>query len=688
MNTKSTFREYLQRPACGLSLAALLCLAARPAAAQTWDATADFSTTTGQNVLVNGVWSYGTYNHVAAIYANIPSGNYDPNAWLYLSGLTGLNGWYTLDNGGAGIYMPGIFKNNGSGPIFGLPVGEMGMHPAEPTFAVDHPVLLWTAPTSGAYQFNMGWNYYGAGDGVNVSMTRDLSGSGGIGAQVTEHQWAINPGAPTATLVQTFRMSAGETMAFSVNPVGNADSDTTGIALTVTKVPMGCWDANVDFSTTSATNVNGAWSYEWVNSSTSTGGLMDSYDPASGGANLNTWTTTAGASGIPAVIKNNDPANTYYGWAPGKLGMHPLCVPYADHSVIRWTAPSTGVYQVHVYAHEVGNAGSDGVDVSIYRNLAGSLTGSLWTDHLFFGWETYHDNVYSLTQGESLALVLGNGGAGSFGADSTTVEFVVTPLPLTSPVLWDARADFSATANANVNDVWSYEWANTSSSTAGLIANMDLNGFSNSGLNTWYVPGSPGMPDVMKNNGGFTYYGLTPGKLGVNPYVSAAPWNEAVIRWTAPSDGVYQFAAAWQHVGGYTSDGVNVSVQRNFTGSPAGSLWTTNMPSGGAAQWSGTYTLTKGESLAFVTGNGGVDNFGSDTTAVDIFVASAAATPLPVLSCTPSGNNLTLSWPVDVPGWTLESSTDLDAWDPVPGVVNNSVTVPMTEARQFFRLKQ
>jgi len=37
---------------------------------------------------------------------------------------------------------------------------------------------------------------------------------------------------------------------------------------------------------------------------------------------------------------------------------------------------------------------------------------------------------------------------------------------------------------------------------------------------------------------------------------------------------------------------------------------------------------------------------------------------------------------VDVTGWVLESSTDLgigDVWDPVPGVVDNSVTVPMDD---------
>jgi hypothetical protein len=62
----------------------------------------------------------------------------------------------------------------------------------------------------------------------------------------------------------------------------------------------------------------------------------------------------------------------------------------------------------------------------------------------------------------------------------------------------------------------------------------------------------------------------------------------------------------------------------------------------------------------------------------------------PVLSYTIENGNFVLSWPAETIGWTLESSTDLgdsDLWDPVPGVDNNSVSVPLTAPRNFFRLK-
>lgn len=63
----------------------------------------------------------------------------------------------------------------------------------------------------------------------------------------------------------------------------------------------------------------------------------------------------------------------------------------------------------------------------------------------------------------------------------------------------------------------------------------------------------------------------------------------------------------------------------------------------------------------------------------------------PVLSYSIDNGNFVLSWPAETTGWTLESSTDLgdsDIWDPVTGVLNNSVSLPMTAAKNFFRLKK
>ncbi len=62
--------------------------------------------------------------------------------------------------------------------------------------------------------------------------------------------------------------------------------------------------------------------------------------------------------------------------------------------------------------------------------------------------------------------------------------------------------------------------------------------------------------------------------------------------------------------------------------------------------------------------------------------------PPPPLSVVASANGtVTLSWPPGSTGWVLESSPDLlNPWTLVPGVVNNTVTLPATAPRHFFRL--
>lgn len=80
-----------------------------------------------------------------------------------------------------------------------------------------------------------------------------------------------------------------------------------------------------------------------------------------------------------------------------------------------------------------------------------------------------------------------------------------------------------------------------------------------------------------------------------------------------------------------------------------------------------------------------------------IAVVSTGANPNPTsITVTPVGNNLTLSWPADHTGWTLQVQTNTLAtglssnWVDVPGSTStNSVTVPVDSARGavFYRLK-
>ncbi len=61
----------------------------------------------------------------------------------------------------------------------------------------------------------------------------------------------------------------------------------------------------------------------------------------------------------------------------------------------------------------------------------------------------------------------------------------------------------------------------------------------------------------------------------------------------------------------------------------------------------------------------------------------------PTLQFSLTGKQLTLSWPADAVGFTLESADALPAttWNAVPGVVNNQVTIDVSAGTRFYRLR-
>jgi hypothetical protein len=61
----------------------------------------------------------------------------------------------------------------------------------------------------------------------------------------------------------------------------------------------------------------------------------------------------------------------------------------------------------------------------------------------------------------------------------------------------------------------------------------------------------------------------------------------------------------------------------------------------------------------------------------------------PALTITTSGGIVTISWPGDIAGFRLESTPVLGSganWQPVSGVSNNSISVPIASGLLFYRL--
>jgi hypothetical protein len=127
----------LSQATAALALATLL---AAPAAAQTYDARADYSTTSNPN----GVWTYGYATALGSAGTPAAVTTYT-TAQTYASGL---HSWYTA--GMCGDNTPAVYKNlTASGYVAGsanVGAGQLALHPG---CRNEFSVLRFTAPTAG-----------------------------------------------------------------------------------------------------------------------------------------------------------------------------------------------------------------------------------------------------------------------------------------------------------------------------------------------------------------------------------------------------------------------------------------------------------------------------------------------------------------------------------------------------------
>ncbi len=101
------------------------------------------------------------------------------------------------------------------------------------------------------------------------------------------------------------------------------------------------WDLNRDFNV--ETNPSGAWSYGWETSMGQPLQLYDSGQVDGSNPNWNSIQYHHPADQTPIIWKNMSP-KAAFGVQPGQLSIHPG--PRSEPSVVRWTAPQTGLYQV------------------------------------------------------------------------------------------------------------------------------------------------------------------------------------------------------------------------------------------------------------------------------------------------------------------------------------------------------
>lgn len=205
------------------------------------------------------------------------------------------------------------------------------------------------------------------------------------------------------------------------------------------------YDAAADFSI--AGNPNGAWSYGY---SGTLGGAMTLYTSSAAtlfsNSNFDAWFATGAQTTVdmhPFIAKNR--AGTIEQGAglrlpPGGLGLHSGPDSTNEYSIVRWTAPSTGSYNISAAFTDrdftdvmFGRGATTDVHV-LLNNVA--LYNEFVTQN---GWglgPAGYMSTMSLTMGDTLDFAVGRGTNDTIILDSTGLEAMITPVPEPSAFLF------------------------------------------------------------------------------------------------------------------------------------------------------------------------------------------------------------------------------------------------------------
>ena len=234
----------------------------------------------------------------------------------------------------------------------------------------------------------------------NASWITINSGSSGTGTGTISFTVAANTGAArTGTIT-----AAGQT--FTVNQAAPPP-------------PSASYSAVTDFSATN--NPSGAWSYGYKSFSSST---FTSYtsngQPWTG---INSWSPNSGGNCCPLVAQNSTGGIQSYLTITHPidlLNMHPG--ENGEWSVVRWTAPATGTYQIRGRFEGIDRYGTTTNVRILHRGV------QVWAGNIsYYGVQTPFDFNLSVTAGDTIDFEVSYGTNNTYFYDSTGLAAIITP---------------------------------------------------------------------------------------------------------------------------------------------------------------------------------------------------------------------------------------------------------------------
>lgn len=194
------------------------------------------------------------------------------------------------------------------------------------------------------------------------------------------------------------------------------------------------YDAAADFSP--ANNPNGVWSYGW----SSTLGSAFNLDVAhTSGSGLDFWegpVSTVSPPGLFPYVGHNGTSSTiiYFGTVQveaGQLFMHPG--PQGQDSVLRFTAPSSGTYQLSTSFTGIDFVEPTTTDVHVLLDGTSILNSNV--DGFGPGSGPFLATPLTLQKGDVVDFVVGFGADGTYFFDSTGITATLTYIPEPSSLI-------------------------------------------------------------------------------------------------------------------------------------------------------------------------------------------------------------------------------------------------------------